>query len=140
MISSTVKVPIPKEYRSHRSCKSDSLFNYSYHIIKKLKPDTSEDSLKYIAALAMLEGNWGKSKLVSRHNNPFGRKAGKHQKGAYFRTREVIEGKSIWVQAKFRHYDKVEEAYEDAFKSSRRGYATDPYHQSKIKTIMDSYR
>src|ERR1035437_5917057 len=108
---------------------------------------------------AALESGWGKS---APQNNFFGIKAnsswtGKTQSLA---TKEVVNGKTITVQALFRAYDTPEESFIDhgnfltqnsryspAFDTTttkdfiqaiaNAGYATDPLYSDKLNKIVD---
>jgi flagellum-specific peptidoglycan hydrolase FlgJ len=112
-----------------------------------------------------LESGNGNSTLAKDYNNHFGIKADKTWKGKSVNldTREVYSGESVYEKANFRVYDSYEDSardyvkflktfkrYHDAgvFKAKtpqqqidaikRAGYATDPYYDSKLKTIIKS--
>lgn len=115
-----------------------------------------------IIAAAALESNWGRSKLSSQFNNFFGIKADKSWKGktVTMRTREVINGKTVYIDAPFRHYDNAKESFLNyvRFVSGPRyvragvlsantfeeqiqaikdaGYATDPNYVSTLKGVL----
>lgn len=108
-------------------------------------------------AQAILETGWGRSSIG---NNLFGIKANASWKGKVqtVRTHEYINGKKIYVDAKFRDYDSIAESLEDRFKllSNSRykkvvqakdykeganelykaGYATDPQYPNKLIQII----
>lgn len=114
-------------------------------------------------AQALLESGWGKSQLSATYNNYFGIKAGKSWSGptVTMNTKEVVNGKTITVKAKFRVYDsplasmkdhsrilcaarysgvKGERNYKRAIKIIKNGgYATDPHYVSKICNIIEQY-
>lgn len=64
---------------------------------------------------AILESNSGKSQLSSKHNNFFGIKADKSWTGAkvIMRTREVQNGKSIYIDSAFRKYATPVDSFKD---------------------------
>lgn len=114
-------------------------------------------------AQAILESNNGNSTLAFAHNNHFGIKADKSWKGkiAMMKTREVIGGKEVYVDAPFRKYDTPQASFMDrvmflesmprytnagvftaktpeaqAQALQKAGYATDPkYSELLIKLI-----
>lgn len=107
---------------------------------------------------AILETGWGKASIG---NNIFGIKANASWKGKtqVVRTHEFINGKKIYVDAKFRDYNSIEESLEDRFRllSNSRykkvvqaknykegakelykaGYATDPQYANKLIRIIE---
>ncbi len=132
--------------------------------INKLKPGAISGYKKYkilpslTIAQAILETGWGKASIG---NNLFGIKAHQGWKGKVqvVRTHEYVNGKKIYVDAKFRDYNSIEESLEDRFKllSSSRykkvveskdykeacneiykaGYATDPNYPKKLIQIIE---
>ena len=102
----------------------------------------------------------GLSGLAYNDNNLFGIKAGSNWSGATvtYPTREVVNGKSITVNAKFRKYNNVADSIEDHAKLLASGtyakktansttleeyvrgisgtYATDPNYANKLLTII----
>lgn len=117
-------------------------------------------------AQAILESDWGRSRLARMGNNLFGIKA---QGGAgpagtlTLAAWEVINGQDVLVEAVFRAYNTLEESIDDHgrfFTRNRRyadalavandprafaraiqddGYATDPSYASKLIRLMDRY-
>jgi flagellum-specific peptidoglycan hydrolase FlgJ len=108
----------------------------------------------------------GNSGLAKNHNNFFGIKADKSWKGkkAIMKTREVIKGKSVMVDAPFRKYDRPESSFmdrvlflknmsryqkagvfdaanpiEQAQALQRAGYATDPNYAKILQGLIDKY-
>jgi peptidoglycan hydrolase-like protein with peptidoglycan-binding domain len=92
-------------------------------------------------------------------NNPFGIKATPNQPHVYARTREVVDGKSLFIEARFRKFGSVGEAFAaharlladfppyrpamaqagnpDAFAEKLTGvYATDPQYGAALIAIM----
>lgn len=64
---------------------------------------------------AILESRSGKSELASKYNNFFGIKADKSWTGAkvVMRTREVQNGKSVYIDSAFRRYNTPVESFKD---------------------------
>lgn len=111
-------------------------------------------------AQAWLESGRGKSQLTKLANNFFGIKGKGPLGSVYMRTREVVNGHSIYINAPFRKYKNAEESFTDhaeflhahprykkalachldgrcfARALQAAGYATDPkYAQTLIKLI-----
>lgn len=107
-----------------------------------------------------LESGWGKH-MPPGSNNPFGMKvrAGHDDPSVTVPTREVIHGKSVTVQAPFRRFASIADAFDahaellatasvyararahlvdpDAFADALTGvYATDPNYGTMLKSIM----
>ena len=108
-----------------------------------------------------LESNWGRA-MPSGSNNPFGIKAAAGQLYVESRTREVINGHSVTVVARFRKFTSMAEAFDqhgrllataapyahartlastpDAFADALTGvYATDPNYGTLLKRLMKTY-
>jgi hypothetical protein len=98
-----------------------------------------------------LESGWGKS--MSGKNNPFGQKAGSQESGTVVPTREVVNGRSVMMNQKFKDYSSSLEAVaehvkrwspkystakspEEAISMIARQYATAPDYASKISQII----
>lgn len=119
-----------------------------------------------IIAQAILESNWGNSKLSSRFGNHFGIKADKKWKGPSVEmlTREVIDGKSVVITAPFRVYANPADSIKDRnifLRSNKRyakagvfeaktpeeqatafavgRYATDPNYAKKLIQLIRQY-
>ena len=118
-----------------------------------------------VIAQALLESNWGQSKLMMKANAVFGIKCGSSWKGKCYnaKTKECFDGKSFTnITAYFRAYNSIEESVSDYFnlitKSSRYrkalvantpkecitaikngGYATDPNYVSSIMFLIGHY-
>jgi hypothetical protein len=117
-------------------------------------------------AQAILESDWGTSKLTARDNNYFGIKAfGRAGSAgvAWYPTWEVINGEDVTVCAPFRAYSNGYDSFVDHgrfFLENRRyatalkqtkdpvafaqgiadaGYATDPDYATKLITLMDRF-
>lgn len=115
----------------------------------------------FTLAQAALESAWGSSKLTKSGCNLFGVKADKSWKGpvTMMLTREVIRGKSIMVDAKWRCYKDWNECLADRAQFFRKnpryakcflestgggwaravanaGYATDPDYAKKLIAII----
>jgi flagellum-specific peptidoglycan hydrolase FlgJ len=116
----------------------------------------------FTIAQAALESAWGGSKLAVEANNLFGIKADASWDGLFvvMPTREVIDGKEIKVDAKWRRYTSMQECLDDHSKFLKTqpryapafiheckgdqfahyiaagGYATDPLYASKLNQII----
>ena len=113
-------------------------------------------------AQAILESGWGSSTLSTQAHNLFGIKGSYNGNYVTMRTREVINGQSVYVNAAFRAYANNSESVEDhgnflysnsrysnllgdtsytdvAQKLSQDGYATDPYYSSSLISLVKTY-
>ena len=98
-----------------------------------------------------LESGWGKS--MSGKNNPFGQKAGSQEPGSVVSTREVVNGRNVMMNQKFKDYSSSLEAVaehvkrwspkyatakspEEAISMIARSYATDPTYASTVTQII----
>ncbi len=110
----------------------------------------------------IVESAWG-SAMPPNSNNPFGIKALDSQAAVESETREVIDGKVVFLTARFRRFESVAEAFElhgkllstsspyqaamqvvkdpDRFADALTGvYATDPQYGTTLKWVMENYR
>ncbi|WP_208560986.1 glycoside hydrolase family 73 protein [Marinilactibacillus kalidii] len=115
-------------------------------------------------AQAILESNWGRSKLATRENNYYGIK-GSNQTA--YSTKEFEEDEWIEIRAEFRSYDSLLASMEDYAKLLRdgtewdgnlyrevieapdykqaaqalkeAGYATDPDYPEKVISLIETY-
>lgn len=112
-----------------------------------------------VAAQWALESGWGKSQ--SGKYNFFGIKARNDEPGTVRRTREVFNGKEVYINDKFRDYNSLEEGiagrvgfiaknkrytkggyftaqtpYEASAALQRAGYATDPKYANLLSKII----
>jgi flagellum-specific peptidoglycan hydrolase FlgJ len=108
-----------------------------------------------------VESAWGAS-MPPGSNNPFGIKALPSEPSVESPTREVFDGKSVVIQAKFRKFDSITEAFElhgkllatgkpykpamaladnpEAFADALTGvYATDPQYGMTLKWVISNY-
>lgn len=108
-----------------------------------------------------IESAWG-TRMPANSNNPFGIKAAPSQPFVEASTREVIKGQSVTVNAKFRKFDSLADAFDqhgrllathnayahamslrdhpDAFADALTGvYATDPKYGTTLKSIMNAH-
>ena len=113
----------------------------------------------YLVAQAALESNWGKSQ--SGKNNLSGIKVMASQKGKGLgtmrKTREVIDGKDVYINDEFRDFDSLEDfanyhvdllnnkrykAFNGDFISSvvKGGYATDPKYKNVLTRIYNQIK
>jgi flagellar protein FlgJ len=115
-------------------------------------------------AQAAIESGWGGSGLAARYNNFGGIKAAWDWKGkvVLLPTREVLKGKTVVVQAAFRHYDspadyfrgrlaflKANKRYKPLFQADDYvaeahlfqacGYATDPVYANTLISVVRKY-
>lgn len=113
-------------------------------------------------AQAILESGWGRSSLASQYHNLFGIKGSYNGHSAVMTTREVINGRSVYVNANFRAYDNNSQSVEDhgrflyvnsryrnllgdrnaasvAYKLHADGYATDPNYASALMNLVRTY-
>ncbi|MBW8009563.1 glucosaminidase domain-containing protein [Lactobacillus helveticus] len=79
-------------------------------------------------AQAIIESGWGQSGLAVNSNNLFGMKADDSWPGEGYlaRTREEKDGKSYYINARFRKYNSFEESFEDNGKKLREGVSWQP--------------
>lgn len=114
-------------------------------------------------AQAAIESNWGGSSLAADYNNFGGIKAAWDWKGkvVVLPTREVINSKTVTVQAAFRHYDSPEDYFKgrlaflkanprykrlfatDGFVAEAHlfqacGYATDPNYGATLVRVINN--
>jgi flagellum-specific peptidoglycan hydrolase FlgJ len=117
-------------------------------------------------AQAILESNWGSSRLAKENDNYFGIKArGKEGTAGvvWYDTWEVVDGENVMQRAAFRAYREVADSFVDhghfflenpryrgalAVRSdprefaraiTRAGYATDPVYAPKLIAYMDRF-
>lgn len=79
-------------------------------------------------AQAIIESGWGQSGLAVNSNNLFGMKADDSWPGESYlaRTREEKDGKSYYINARFRKYNSLKESFEDNGKKLREGVSWQP--------------
>jgi hypothetical protein len=113
-------------------------------------------------AQAILESGWGCSGLARNAHNYFGIKGDGPAGHVTMRTREVVNGQSVYVDANFRKYNNAAESFVDhgeflrknsryapCFKTGNpedfarglqsAGYATDPHYADALIKIMRQY-
>lgn len=117
-------------------------------------------------AQAILESGWGKSGLTQKANNLFGVKADPSWDGAYveMETKEVYNGQTVTIVAKFRAYESWSHSLEDhglflvensryaqhgffnasdyigqAYALQSAGYATDPEYPILLISLIQQY-
>ncbi len=125
----------------------------------------SRDHWQVPASITMaqwaVESAWGAA-MPPDSSNPFGIKATGDQPAVESPTREVIDGKSITIEAKFRRFGSLSEAFDlhgkllatapayksamqkkddpDAFADALTGvYATDPQYGTTLKYVIHTY-
>lgn len=102
--------------------------------LKKAAKQAEKAAKKYgtypsvMIAQAIVESGWGQSGLAVNANNLFGVKADASWVGPTYsaRTREEKNGKSYYINAKFRKYNSFEESFEDNGKKLREGVSWQP--------------
>lgn len=116
-----------------------------------------------VLGAAALESGYAKSGLSSKYNNFFGIKKSSSWRGKVvtMRTREVIDGKEVYINAQFKHYDTAADSFRDYIATVTRtryvnagvlsaenaakqiqaikdgGYATDPDYVGKVVSVMN---
>jgi flagellum-specific peptidoglycan hydrolase FlgJ len=138
--------------------------NFPGNVIQAAK--SSMNSWKVPASVTLaqwaLESSFGKH-MPPGSNNPFGMKAAPGYPYVTATTKEVINGKEITVEARFRRFSSMDEAFDahgrllatrpayakamkvagnpDSFADALTGvYATDPRYGQKLKKIMTTYK
>ena len=139
---------------------------YAEHAINSCQKFKDENNKvlfpSVLLAQAILESGWGDSGLTKISNNFFGVKTHKWKgESVMYKTREEINGKSVYVMAPFRKYDTPEDSFNDrnnflktnptytkngVFDSNnaleqiqalkRAGYATDSKYVDEVYTII----
>ena len=113
-------------------------------------------------AQAILESGWGRSSLSTSAHNLFGIKGSYNGHSVVMRTREVIGGRSVYVNSNFRAYTNNSESVTDhgrflnvnsryrnllgdtnyvsvANKLHQDGYATDPNYANSLINLVRTY-
>ncbi|WP_268912648.1 glycoside hydrolase family 73 protein [Lentilactobacillus sp. SPB1-3] len=154
---------------------TQSMSAHQREFIHKIAPEAQRLQGQYnilpsvTIAQAILESQWGDSKLASEYYNLFGVKAqGNTQKSAYLNTQEFVNGQYVTIKAKFQVYSSYNESlrdhaqllalgtkwnpnqyadvtnaanYVDAAKGLQTdGYATDPAYTQKLIQIIRTYK
>lgn len=141
--------------------------------IKELLPKAKELQQAYgvlpsiILGQAILESDWGSSRLASEFHNLFGIKAGANQEKVHLQTQEYVNGNWQTITADFRVFANNSESleahtqlfvkgttwnpkqyeavllasdYQTAAKALQTsGYATDPDYANKIISVIEAY-
>ncbi|WP_413627813.1 glucosaminidase domain-containing protein [Fructilactobacillus vespulae] len=113
-----------------------------------------------VIAQAILESNWGKSKLYTNAYNPFGIKGTYQGDSISYSTGEYIDGKHVDEIAQFRKYPDLQTAIEDHNQAlydkflskdhttdykeqakllQKNTYATDPEYTKKIVNVIKTH-
>lgn len=142
------------------------------HFIKQITPEAQKMQKDYhifasvILAQAILESQWGKSKLSSQYHNLFGIK-GTGENSRLMETKEYVNGHWIVIKGRFRIYKSWDESIEDhtrlmlngtdnnkknydkvvnaknykeaAINLQKAGYATDPGYAKKLISVIQAY-
>lgn len=91
-------------------------------------------------AQAALESSWGQSDLAISYNNLMGTKGSWNGESVTVRTREDVDGKSIYIQAGFSVYDSWSASLYRYGHLMRNGLNWDPeYYQGTWRENTDSY-
>ena len=121
--------------------------------------------MEVMAAQAILESGWGRSKLAKEYHNYFGIKEyRKGRQGADYYSDEYVKGKRVSRKSKFRTYESAAycfadrsewflansryadldfrelDCYEFAKELQQRGYATDINYTKNLLRIIDEYK
>ncbi len=143
---------------------------YQQDFINAIYPSARYDFSKYNIfasiklAQAVLESDWGRSKLATQGKNLFGIKADSSWKGekGQYPTTEYVDGKPVQVMAWFRHYKSWDESVHDHTKFlldnprykeagvfdaktnreqaealRKAGYATDPNYPNLLMEVIN---
>ena len=113
-----------------------------------------------VIAQAIVESNWGASKLYQTAHNPFGIKGQYHGKSVTYETAEYVDGKRKMQRSAFRKYPNLEVAVADHDRAlnknfihknhvmsyvtdakllKKNNYATDPQYSGKLIRIIKQY-
>lgn len=154
----------PFEYKSNLSS-SEKIMRWISWITPHAKRIGREYGIPWqaIAAQTGWETGWGKSSLINEAWNFGGQKAAKGEPYVIKRTHEYYDGKKVWVDAKFRKWDSLDEGlagYANFFHKYSRyhkalqypndpyrfieeirkaGYATSPNYITNLHGILDNY-
>ncbi|MHA8138528.1 glycoside hydrolase family 73 protein [Lactobacillaceae bacterium Scapto_B20] len=128
---------------------SIKVYQSDYHVLPSI-----------VVAQAILESEWGNSKLYQVGKNPFGIKGEYKGQSVSYDTAEYVNGKKITVVAKFRKYPDLKAAIADHDKTiklnfikesnvtsyveaanllQKNGYATDPSYAKKLIHVIKKY-
>lgn len=119
-------------------------------------------------AQAILESQWGTSKLASEYHNLFGIKGTTNDNSKVMTTKEYVNGKWIVTKGRFRVYDSWSDSIKDHTKLmlsgtdtnkqnydavvkaqsyqeaaealQKAGYATDPNYARKLISVIKTYK
>jgi len=146
------------------SARTDYIEKYKSAVIAAAKDTGLFPSL--FMAQAILESGNGTSSLASKYNNHFGIKSGKSWTGKVInlKTREVFDGKEVYIKDGFRWYDNYLDSFKDRVKFlqnnsryarhgvftattpeaqadalQKAGYATAPNYANTLKMIISKY-
>lgn len=116
---------------------------------------------------AILESDWGNSRLSTESNNLYGIKGSDPENTVVMQTKEFVDGQWIEIEAPFRKYDDWRESMDDharlfvegtswnseqyasvlsssnyreaAYALQSSGYATDPEYSEKLIRLIEEY-
>lgn len=159
---------------TYDSYNQENVLKQHKRFINKLLPAANDVQRRYSIlvsislAQAILESNWGTSKLATQYNNLYGVKASANLPSANLSTQEFVNGEFITITGSFRVYDNWNESvekhaqllvggtdwnpnqYKDVINSDNYvaaarglqvdGYATDPTYTKKIIQIIRKYK
>ena len=141
---------------------------HSQNFIQSVAPGAIAGWNKYqvlpsiTVAQAILESGWGRSSLSTNAHNLFGIKGSYNGHSVTMRTREVYNGRSVYINDNFRAYANNSESVEDhgnflysnrryhnllgdtnyvsvANKLRQDGYATDPSYARSLINLVQTY-
>lgn len=119
---------------------------------------------QFICVQTALETGWGKSSLASKYFNFGGQKAVSGEPFVELKTREVINGQSIYIMSKFRKFSNLKDGlkayanffhkykryatalkypndpYQFAVEIKKAGYATDPNYVTTLHKMLNDLK
>jgi flagellum-specific peptidoglycan hydrolase FlgJ len=157
------KMPAPRTGKTGPAPKTGNTFLDRYGAAAIRSMQSTGVPASVTLAQAILESGWGRSGLTRKAFNFFGIKGTGPAGSLTVRTREVVNGRSIYINAAFKAYHNAAESFVDHGKMLRRlgryapcfrhrgdpaqfcrelqkaGYATDPHYASALIDIIKQY-
>lgn len=143
--------------------KQQTFIDKVYNELKKCAPAYNIKAYPAIIAQAILESDWGESRLAKQYNNYFGLKCGSYWKGRAINltTSEEVNGQNVNVSTMFRVYSSfgggiigyldfintkryanlkgIKNSYEYLTLIKKDGYATSSAYVKSLMNIINSY-